>query len=182
MIVLLLSSTLFFRGSSLRKYHGFLFRYFLRGQYSSLLILPKTNAFFSSYIIDLEDVVDAGNPGFWPGVEFRMWQLASPQGRRNGDPMVPPRNSKEHQFDSLEEYLASISTMHEKKQTPLIFLFWQLSISYITTVLKQGAEISRFDINEGSPLISLQWATFAVQAIFSIVTTANVLKEYGNYD
>jgi hypothetical protein len=49
-------------------------------------------------------------------------------------------------------------------------------------VLKQDAEISKFDINEGSPLISLQWATFAVKAIFSIVTTANVLKEYGNYD
>lgn len=49
-------------------------------------------------------------------------------------------------------------------------------------ILKQGAEVSKFDINEGSPLISLQWATFAIQAIFSIVTTAKVLKEYGNYD
>lgn len=80
----------------------------------------KTNTFFfffSSYIVDLEDVIDCGRLNFWPGDDFRMWQLASPQGRgvnEDSDPMVPPEHSKEHRYDSKEEYLASIATMHDR--------------------------------------------------------------------
>lgn len=82
------------------------------------LLPTKANSFHSSYIIALEDVVDWGNEVFCPAADFRLWQLASPQGRGtegDSDPMVPPERNLEF-FDSEEEYLASISVIPENNK------------------------------------------------------------------
>lgn len=48
-------------------------------------------------------------------------------------------------------------------------------------ILSEDAVVPKFAIEAGGHLLGLQWATFAIQTLFSTWMTAKVLKVHGNF-